>query len=81
MVQQAGRFGEELRRRRLAAGLTLTHLARHVHYSKGYLSKVERCLKMPSHELARLSDAALDAGGRWSPWSGRRFLDQRPQSE
>lgn len=63
MVQQASRFGEELRRRRLAAGLTLTHLARHVHYSKGYLSKVERGLKMPSHELARLSDAALDAGG------------------
>lgn len=63
MVQQAIRFGEELRRRRLAASLTLTGLARLVHYSKSQLSKVERGIKMPSRELARLCDAALDAGG------------------
>jgi transcriptional regulator with XRE-family HTH domain len=63
VVQQAIRFGEELRRRRLAAGLTLTCLARTVHYSKGQLSKVERGIKNPSRDLARLCDAALDAGG------------------
>jgi transcriptional regulator with XRE-family HTH domain len=63
VVQQPIRFGEELRRRRLAAGLTLTGLAQLVHYSKGQLSKVERGIKTPSRELARLCDAALDAGG------------------
>jgi len=57
------RFGEELRRKRLAAGLTLTDLAQLVHYSKGQLSKVERGIKRPSRELARLCDAALDAKG------------------
>jgi transcriptional regulator with XRE-family HTH domain len=31
-------FGAELRRLRLAAGVSLTDLARQVHYSKGYLS-------------------------------------------
>ncbi|MEV5754677.1 helix-turn-helix transcriptional regulator [Actinoallomurus sp. NPDC052308] len=63
MVEQPIRFGEELRRRRLAAGLTLTDLAQLVHYSKGQLSKVERGIKAPSRELARLCDAALDAEG------------------
>jgi hypothetical protein len=45
------------------AGITLTALAQRVHYSKGQLSKVERGLKAPSRELARLCDATLDAGG------------------
>ncbi|GAA2453919.1 helix-turn-helix transcriptional regulator [Streptomyces macrosporus] len=62
-VQPSVRFGQELRRRRLAAGLTLTELAGAVHYSKGQLSKVERGLKAPSRDLARLCDAALGAGG------------------
>src|SRR5215203_3917166 len=35
-------FGEELRRRRLNAGLSLTALSSAVHYSKAQLSKVER---------------------------------------
>jgi transcriptional regulator with XRE-family HTH domain len=60
---QFARFGEELRRRRLAAGLTLTSLARQVHYSKSQLSKVERGMKTPSRQLARLCDVALGAGG------------------
>lgn len=64
MVQQPIQFGGELRRRRLAAGLTLTDLVRLVHYSKGQLSKVERGMKAPSRELARLCDAALDARGQ-----------------
>jgi transcriptional regulator with XRE-family HTH domain len=63
VVQEPVLFGPELRRRRLAAGLTLTGLTRLVHYSKGQLSKVERSLKAPSRELACLCDAALNAGG------------------
>lgn len=56
-------FGVELRRRRVAAGLSLGALARRVHYSKGYLSKVESGLNLASTGLARLCDAALDAHG------------------
>jgi transcriptional regulator with XRE-family HTH domain len=63
VVQQPVWFGEELRRRRLAVGLTLTGLAQLVHYSKGQLSKVERGLKPPSRELVRLCDVALEAEG------------------
>jgi transcriptional regulator with XRE-family HTH domain len=56
-------FGEELRRKRLTAGLSLAQLAQMVHYSKGQLSKVERGIKAPSGDLARLCDGALEAGG------------------
>jgi transcriptional regulator with XRE-family HTH domain len=56
-------FGEELRRKRLTAGLSLAQLADVVHYSKAQLSKVERGIKTPSRDLARLCDAALDANG------------------
>lgn len=63
MVQQPTGFGEELRRMRLAVGLTLSDLAQRVHYSKGQLSKVERGIKRPSRELVRLCDATLDARG------------------
>ncbi|WP_042422896.1 helix-turn-helix domain-containing protein [Streptacidiphilus anmyonensis] len=66
MAWQPGEFGRELRRLRLAAGLTLTGLAASVHYSKGQLSKVERGLKSPSRALARLCDTALGADGRLS---------------
>lgn len=63
MNQKSPVFGEELRRRRLTVGLSLAQLARMVHYSKGQLSKVERGLKAPSRDLARLCDAALGADG------------------
>jgi transcriptional regulator with XRE-family HTH domain len=56
-------FGEELRRRRLSAGLTIGKLAERVHYSTGQLSKVERGIKRPSVDLACLCDAALHADG------------------
>jgi transcriptional regulator with XRE-family HTH domain len=64
MHQEFLSFGEELRRRRLTAGLSLSKLAQKVHYSKGQLSKVERGIKAPSLELARLCDTELRAGGR-----------------
>ncbi|MFD5769749.1 helix-turn-helix domain-containing protein [Streptomyces sp. NPDC127049] len=57
------KFGPELRRRRLAAGMTLDGLAARVHYSKGQLSKVETGVQRPTTELARLCDAALGAEG------------------
>ena len=73
-------FGEELRRKRLAADLSLAQLADIVHYSKAQLSKVERGIKTPSYDLARLCDAALAANGelaslaRPGPASRRQVL-------
>jgi transcriptional regulator with XRE-family HTH domain len=61
--QPSTEFGEELRKRRLEAGLSLTALSGAVHYSKAQLSKVERAIKAPSRDLVRLCDAALGANG------------------
>lgn len=66
-------FARELRRRRDAEGLTLTKLAELVHYTKGYLSKIESGLKQPSLALARQCDAALDAGGELIRLVERRY--------
>lgn len=63
MPQLSTEFGEELRKRRLEAGLSLTALSGAVHYGKAQLSKVERGVQSPSHDLARLCDAALGADG------------------
>jgi transcriptional regulator with XRE-family HTH domain len=62
----AAAFGSELRRRRIAAGMSLTELGRLTYYSRGYLSKIENGLKRPGPDLARLLDAALDASGALS---------------
>ena len=56
-------FGSELRRRRVAAGISLAQLARLLHYSKGYLSKIETGVRQPATKLARQADVVLDAGG------------------
>lgn len=56
-------FGAAVRRRRVAAGLSLSDLARRIHYSKGHLSKVETGRRAPSLDLARRCDVALTAGG------------------
>jgi len=56
-------FGAELRRRRLALGISLGELSRRLHYSKSYLSKIENGLKEPSVDLARRCDAIVEAGG------------------
>lgn len=63
MLEQSHDFGRELRRRRLSAGLSLQQLGQRVHYSKSQLSKVERGLKRPTPELARLCDTVLGAQG------------------
>ncbi|KOX15327.1 DNA-binding protein [Saccharothrix sp. NRRL B-16348] len=52
-----------MRESRVAAGLSIGQLAKRVHYSKGYLSKIENDLKLPHETMARLCDGVLDAGG------------------
>ncbi|MFI6349719.1 helix-turn-helix domain-containing protein [Streptomyces sp. NPDC050560] len=63
MRHQSPSFGAELRRRRLAAGRTIAHLAAEVHYSKAQISKIETGHKRPTPEFARLCDEALGAAG------------------
>ncbi|RLU85049.1 transcriptional regulator [Streptomyces griseocarneus] len=63
MLEQSHGFGAELRRLRLERHLSLAQLGQLVHYSKSQLSKVERGLKPPSSELARLCDTQLKADG------------------
>lgn len=74
VTQQSILFGEELRRRRLAADLTLAQLARTVFYSTSQLSKVERGIKAPSRELARQCDAALGANGELIALAGEKAV-------
>lgn len=57
-------FGDMLREHRAAAGFSMGQLAKRIHYSKGYLSKIENDLKPPHETVARLCDNALDAGGK-----------------
>lgn len=59
----AGTFGELLREHRIAAGLSMGQLAKLIHYSKGYLSKIENDLKPPTPTVARLCDGVLSVGG------------------
>jgi tetratricopeptide (TPR) repeat protein/transcriptional regulator with XRE-family HTH domain len=56
-------FGPQLRRRREAAGLSLTGFAALTHFTKGYLSKVETGRARPNRALAEICDRSLDAGG------------------
>lgn len=56
-------FGAELRRRRQLAGLSLAQFGERVHYSKGYLSKIESGAQMAHPAFARLCDAELNADG------------------
>ncbi|WP_216216652.1 ATP-binding protein [Amycolatopsis aidingensis] len=74
-------FGAELRRLRLAAGLSLSALAERVHYSKGYLSKVETGATAPNMSLALLCDAEFGTAGALAelvPASTRRQQVPRP---
>ena len=75
LPQPSTRFGEELRKRRLDAGLSLTTLSGAVHYSKAQLSKVERGIKAPSRDLVRLCDAVLQADGALVALATRPITD------
>jgi len=56
-------FGGELRRLRSAAGLSLRGLAARVHYSKGYLSKIETGSKRATIDVAHRCDQILGVEG------------------
>lgn len=67
-----GTFGAELRGLRMAAGWSLADLAERIHYSKGYLSKVENGHAPPNEALATLCDEELGTGGTLSAMVPRR---------
>ncbi len=56
-------FGTALRQLRGKKGLSLTALSRQLHYSKGYLSKVETGERPATARLAQQCDQVLAAGG------------------
>ncbi|WP_040831180.1 ATP-binding protein [Nocardia jiangxiensis] len=56
-------FGAELRRLRLTAGLSIPVFAARIHYSKGYLSRVENGRVRANRRLAEICDEALGADG------------------
>ncbi|MCX5384060.1 helix-turn-helix domain-containing protein [Streptomyces sp. NBC_00083] len=61
--ERAGGFAAELRRLRALRKVSLTGLARSIHYSKGYLSKIENGSKPPTLDVARRCDDVLEARG------------------
>ncbi|MEU4211779.1 helix-turn-helix domain-containing protein [Streptomyces sp. NPDC026206] len=58
--------GEQLRRLRRARGMSLAGLSDLVHYTKGYLSRVETGEKPMSPEVARRCEGVLRAAGELS---------------
>ncbi|MGW1210286.1 helix-turn-helix domain-containing protein [Streptomyces sp. NPDC002499] len=63
MIIEHDGFGAELRRRRIAAGLSLSELAGKVYCSRSFLSRVENGRRRASLELAQLCDEVLRAKG------------------
>ncbi|HSZ30548.1 MAG TPA: helix-turn-helix domain-containing protein, partial [Pseudonocardiaceae bacterium] len=62
--EQAWRkLGAELRRLRTSQGMPLSEFAHQVHYSTGYLSKIETGKKRITPEVAHLADEVLATGG------------------
>ena len=62
-IMERDTFGAELRRLRREAGVPLAALADRIHYSKGYLSKVETGVARPNPAMAALCDIELGTGG------------------
>jgi transcriptional regulator with XRE-family HTH domain len=58
-------FGAELRRLRIAAGLTQERLGALVYLSGDTIAKVEKAVRAPTGELARRLDAALGTDGHF----------------
>ncbi|MDX2650123.1 helix-turn-helix transcriptional regulator [Streptomyces sp. PA03-1a] len=63
MEAEQNGFGQELRRRRQAAGKSLGELAERVPCSRSFLSRVENGMRRPTYELAERCDHFLEAGG------------------
>lgn len=70
-------FGSELKRARLAAGLTLAQLGRITGYHKSQVSRVERGLRAPTGKFAQGCDRAFPGRGGWFH---RFYLDSRQWS-
>ena len=58
-----GSFGAALRQARARQALSLAELSQRVHYSRAYLSRVERGERLAGPALARACDDALEADG------------------
>ncbi|MCS7479233.1 tetratricopeptide repeat protein [Umezawaea endophytica] len=63
MEERPVEFGGALRRLREESGLSQSALSARIHYSKGYLSKVETGKATGNREFAKACDDALTAGG------------------
>src|SRR5262249_35592505 len=59
-----GQFSTALRHFRSQRGLSLRQFSQVVHYSPGWLSRIERGQAAPTLALARSCDDALTAGGK-----------------
>ena len=56
-------FGAELRRHRIAAGLSQDDLGRAINFSGALVGRVEMAERMPSQDFAERCDEALSTGG------------------
>lgn len=56
-------FGVRLRSLRSAKGISLSEFARRLYYAKGYVSRIETGMQLPSAAFARRCDAELGTGG------------------
>jgi transcriptional regulator with XRE-family HTH domain len=63
LQERARHLGAELRRRRLAAGLTQQALADRIGYDRSYLSQVETGAQVPAEQFILLCERELAAGG------------------
>jgi transcriptional regulator with XRE-family HTH domain len=70
-------FGQELKRARLAAGMTLAQLGRVTGYHKSQVSRVERGVRAPTEKFAQMCDKAFPERGGWFH---RFYLDSRQWS-
>lgn len=75
------RFGAELRRWRMARGMTHRDLTTLVSYSQELVAKVEKGHRWPSHDLAAACDSVLETGGAlvrlWPAVEGERLAADR----
>ena len=58
-------FGREVRRARLAAGMTLAEFGRRVGYHHGQVSRVERGVRAPTEKFAQMCDKVFPERGGW----------------
>jgi DNA-binding XRE family transcriptional regulator len=58
-------FGQELKRARLSAGMTLAQLGQITGYHKSQVSRVERGLRAPTEKFAQMCDKAFPGRGGW----------------